>query len=135
MFNDLIVTSKEWKPDAEALKILEDLKWEATLAFTLYLDTPNHEEHYEKEALQYILLILAVMKDIETGERSDDMDYMWKLEAQLEQWEYFYNSFSEDYEYEEDEEIEEKPCGNPLMKEVDEIMIQASLRDEAEDGE
>jgi len=134
MFNDLILTTKEWELDEGALKILEDLQWSAVLSFTIFLDQPIYGEHGYEEARQYILLILSVIRDIKSGKHSDDMDCIEALEAQLEQWEDFYNNYG-DYEYEEDEEIEEKPCGNSLMEQVNDICIQASLRDEAEDGE
>ena len=127
MFNDLFLEkTEEWKPNAEQQQFLDDLKWQAILTFTLYLDTPEHENHCKQEALHYILLVLTVMQDIKEGDHPEDIDSIDTLEDQFEQWEYFYNTF---------DEYENKKRRSDLQKEVNDIFIEVSLKEGGEDGE
>jgi hypothetical protein len=123
MYEDLINQDTEWQLDEGALKILNDLQWQAILSFTIYLDTPIFGEHGYDEARQYILLILSVLRDIKSGKHSDDFDSIGKLEVQLENWEQFYENYYEGGD-----------TRSPIQQEVDDILIQAELRED-EDGE
>jgi hypothetical protein len=125
LFEDLTKTTETKEQYEEAKReYLDNLQWQAVLTFTLYLDEPEHGNHGYDEARDYILLILSCITDIKSGKHSDDYDYdsIDKLEAQLERWEEFYNSYFDDEEDEED-------CNKSLMEQVDEIMIQAGVDD------
>jgi hypothetical protein len=124
MFDDIIQQKKEWAPNKEQKEYLDNLKWQALLTFTLYLDIPDKEEHFYNESVDYILLILQVMKSIKDGGHPNDYDSIERLEYKLELWEEFENTY-----YDTDEDEEEK---EDVMKEVENIMIEASLRPDVE---
>jgi hypothetical protein len=124
MFDDIIQQTKEWAPNKEQQEYLDHLKWAALSSFALALDIPDKEEHYYQESVDYILLLCIVMKSIKDGEHPEDSDYLPRLEYKLELWEAF-----EDTYFDEDEDEEDV---RPLIEQVDEIMIQASLRPDVE---
>lgn len=95
MYEDLIKQDENWKPTTEQQTKLDNLKWQASLSFCLHLDTPDHDLHSEKEAHDYILLLLTVLQDIKEGDHQEDKHSIEKLENLFDEWETFYHSFND----------------------------------------